>query len=362
MRTSSRAGTPLPPPRLAIPRGAGLLLISLVFLAGCGPRQIADDTGPQAYYRTGLPLHDTSRELEAVTRSLKQILFTAEYVTFVFPLDAGIREMDLDDPAVLERAVERYSDTDTKRGTAVVLARTDERAALITNNHVVGFPDRLIRFFDEEGARMPRAARRVASVSIRTHELGVIADHANLGPFEVLVRDTINDIAILEVSFSGRAGAEDFPPLPVDVGDPRRLSWGSFVYVVGYPLGFPMVTRAVVSDPNRTRDGGFLTDGLWNEGISGGAILGVRGETGRLEWVGMTRAAAGAWEVSLQPRGDEAMDDPDLALLYTGPLFLESNLRVQYGVTHPLSINLLRSFISRNRGLLRGRGFDVRAY
>ena len=33
------------------------------------------------------------------------------------------------------------------------------------------------------------------------------------------------------------------------MGDASRLTWGSFVYVLGYPQGYPMVTRGIVSLP-----------------------------------------------------------------------------------------------------------------
>jgi S1-C subfamily serine protease len=144
-------------------------------------------------------------------------------------------------------------------------------------------------------------------------------------------------------------------------GDPRRLSLGSFIYVLGYPGGYPMVTRAIVSDPNRDRRGGFVTDGLWNEGISGGPILAVRGDDGALEWVGITRAGAGVRETLLLP---EDMDPPDedFFILYDGAIYAESALRIQYGIALTVPMLALRSFVSAHRSALSRRGYDVRRF
>jgi len=335
-------------------------MVGTLVLVGCAPRQVIVERAPQAHYQTSFPLHDTSRELERAFASLHRIAYTGEYHTHIFPLEAGITEADLADPAILDRAVESFFETESKRGTGVVLARSGNRVALVTNDHVVRFPRLRIHHFDEEPGT-PRASRRVASVSLRTREWGGLFDHPALGSFEVLARDSIDDIAVAELRLPDLDTSDRFPPIGIPPGDPRRLNWGSFVYVLGYPSGFPLVTRAIVSDPDHDGRGGFLTDGLWNEGISGGAILAIRGETGQLEWVGMTRAGAGAWEVRLQPQGDEEIED-EVGILYRGPIYAERILRIQYGITHPVSMTAMRDFLDRHREMLRRRGYDVRRF
>jgi S1-C subfamily serine protease len=340
---------------------AMVVTIVVLFLSGCGPRVVLVDRGPQAYYQTGFPVHDTSRELERAFRALRRVNYSANYETYVFAPDAGVTQRDLADPAALDRASERFSEVTSKTGTAVIVARTMERAALVTNHHVVRFPPTIVHYFDEDRARTPRASRRVASVAVRTQEWGLLADHAELGAFEVLARDTTHDIAVIEVRLPEGVAAAGFQPIAISPGDPRRLSWGSFLYVLGFPSRYAMVTRALVSEPNRDRHGGFLSDGLWNEGISGGVILAIRGDDGSLEWVGMTRAGAGTREVRLQPRADEMLED-DVGLLYDGPIYLEHTLRIQYGITFSVPMNRVRSFLADQRIMLQGRGYDLRRF
>ncbi|TVP43881.1 MAG: serine protease [Gemmatimonadales bacterium] len=357
----------LPPRPTRLQRAWAAVLLALLMpalpalLGGCGSRVLLVDQGPQAYYQTAFPVRDTSRELERTFRSLHRVVYTAEYETFYFTPDAGVMESDLEDPAVLERAVEQFTELDSKAGTAVVVARAEAAMALVTNDHVVHFPPVRILHLDDDALRLPRGQRRVASVSIRRGEWGVLADNPELGTFAVLARDPVTDLAILEVSLPEWVPPTAFPRLGLPSGDPGRLSWGSFVYVLGYPSGYAMVTRAIVSDPDRDLRGGFLTDGLWNEGISGGVLLAVRGDTGALEWVGVARAGAGTREVRLQPGGFDFLEG-DEGVLYEGPIFAESTLRIQYGITLSVSMTLIRSFLDEHRTLLQRRGHDLRRY
>lgn len=352
------------PPRPPRARAVVLLLCALpalVSLAGCGTRVLLVDRGPQAHYQTGFPVQDTSGELERAFRSLQRVAYTAEYETFLFAAGADVTEADLADPAVLERAAERRVELDSKAGTAVIVARAETNMALVTNDHVVHFPAVRIYHVDEDALRLPRAQRRVASVSIRRGAWGVLGDHPELGTFTVMARDTVNDLAALEVRLPEWVSPEAFPRIGVQPGDPARLSWGSFVYVLGFPSGYAMVTRAIVSDPSRDRQGSFLTDGLWNEGISGGAILAIRGDTGALEWVGMARAGAGTREVRLQPGGLDFIEE-DEGVRYEGPVFAESALRIQYGITLSVPMTAVRAFLDEHRALLQQRGHNLRRY
>ena len=343
---------------------AAVVLVS-VLLAGCGPRYVVVERSPQAYYQTGFPVQDASRELERIQASIERIHFTAEYRTYVFTKEAAVTAADdLLSPEILGRAVETLTETESKAGSATVVARAPRGVALLTNHHVVHYPTHQVQYFDErpEGRRRQPDTRRVASISIRTRERGALADHPELGAFSVMSRDTVNDLALIEVRLPQTVPTTGFAVMPAPLGDPTRLSWGSFVYVFGYPRGYAMLTFGIVSDPNRDRRGSFLTNGLWNEGISGGAILAIRGSTGRLEWVGIARGGAGMPELRIEPRAGVSIDETDVPFLYQGPFFVNSIMRIQYGIAFSVAMPLIRTFVSRNEPMLRSRGYDLRQY
>jgi Trypsin-like peptidase domain len=333
---------------------SGALMLS------CAPRQIIVERAPQAYYQTAFPLHDTSAELERIRRSVKRIHYSAEYRTYTFDAAAGVTDADdLSSPAILALASDTLDETESKAGTGAVLLRTHGRAALVTSQHVVHHPDMLVQYFDDAApGRRPRRPRRVASASFRQGVRGDLPDHPSVGPFEVVASDSMTDVALIEARLRSGSDSSRFMPIAAATGDPRRLSWGSFVYVLGFPRGYALLTFAIVSDPNRDRNGGFLTNGLWNEGMSGGVVLAVRGETGRLEWIGIARGGAGAPETRIVP-AVATIGEIELPRPYDGPLFVESILRLQYGITFSVPMNSIRDLVARNRAILSDRGYDV---
>lgn len=341
------------------------LLLLLAGVAGLPACATSPDPGlPEGsarLYQTAWPAHDTSRELTSAFRSVKQIYHTGEYLTHVFPESAGVTEADLVGGRVPEGAVQSYPEAQTKAGTATILARAGDRLVLLTSHHVVHFAPVRIEFYEPPGGGPPTPGGRriVASVSYLVDEGGGLVHHPDLGSFQVLARDEPADIALLGIPLRPWSNPTQFPPLSLQPGVADRLAWGSFVYVLGYPNGFAMATRGIVSDPDRDGAGAFLTDGLWNEGISGGLILGVREDSGRLEWVGMARAGAAQPEIRARPDTASFAQDPDFVRLYGGPLYVEAMLRIVYGVTLSVPEGTIREFVARSRGALRARGYPV---
>lgn len=324
-------------------------------MAGCTGRVGQPQTTPQSYYRTA-PAGDTSRELDRVFRSIQRIEFTAEYVTYEFDERAGVTEADILAGAYESRADTSYSETLTKSGTATVIGRSDRRLTLLTVNHVVQFPPVQFHYFEEgrdRGARARDATRPVAAASIRVAERGLMLPRGVLLPYTVTARDERADIALLRVDLDSGVDADRFPVLELGIGDVRRLSWGAFVYVLGYPLGYPMVTRAIVSNPDWDGQGSFITDGIWNEGMSGGPIVAIR-DAGRLELIGLARASAAEREIRIRP--DTTLVTPgSTGVRYDGPLFVDAGFRFHYGIGLPVSLPSITAFLQREGVSLRRR-------
>lgn len=186
----------------------------------------------------------------------------------------------------------------------------------------------------------------------------MVADSLSLLRFEVLAEDAEADLALLGTVYPADTPLRALSTLTTPMGGSERLSWGSFVYVLGHPGGYDMVTRGIVSDPGRGSSGFFLIDGLWNEGMSGGPILAVRGEDGTLEWVGIARAAAGRTEQRLVP--DPAfIPEREERVLYRGRIYIEEVQRILYGISFSVPTAVIRRFTNRSRPRLRARGWPL---
>ncbi len=347
-------------PTKRFPAASFLMALAAACSGGCAPpRAVLVDRGPQAHYQTAYPVHDTSADLARLFLSVKQVTFTADYRTYVFAEDSGVTDADVRAGRYQERADSSYSETVTKAGTATVVALAGDRLTLLTVEHLTRFPDVRIEYWEEGPSRGPAAPPGpVASVSVKTWERGTLLPPAGPSPLELVARDERNDLALLATRLGEMSDTTRYSVLDVPEGDARRLSWGSFVYVVGYPRSTPMVTRAIVSSPDRDGRGGFVTDGLWNEGISGGLVLGVRGDYGDLELVGLARAGAAEREIRLRPDTTALGERLELRR-YDGPLYVQSSLRIQYGISLPTSVSVVREFLARHGVSLRSARPDL---
>lgn len=336
-----------------------------------GNRPIVEGPGASAHYQTASPA-DASQALSRTFESLRRIQITATYKIHTFAPSSAPREAEVGAPDLLRTAIDTTTLLRERAATAVVLSRRGGNVALLTADHFLEFPDTIVQLFEEEsdgaGApTRPNGSRRVESISIKTHQANWVRG-AVLDPFEVLARDSVRDLALVGVREPElpRAGplaglpleerARQVPFLHLSAGDSDRLGWGSFVYVLGYPQGYPMVTRGIISSPRNRTVGSFLVDGLWNPGMSGGLIIAVRGDGQGLEWVGIARSAASTTEVRLTPEeGARPLDG--VRRPYDGQIFLEEYRRIDYGITLSVPISDIRAFLDERRFGLVQQGF-----
>ena len=331
------------------------LLIAL-WAGGC--TQYGGEGPPsQAYYRTGSPRRDVSNDLERILESVVQIRVVAKYVTYVFSSEEAPTVGQLRRSRALERAESVRTLDRSRTATAVLVSRSNRRFLLLTARHAVHVPDSVAEFFDGESGELADApgSRRVRSVGILGSLENFVVGLPGLEPFTVLVHDAERDLAFLGMQYPRDADLTDPKLLSVEPGDSRRLSWGSHVYMLGYPAGYRMVTQGIVSDPEADLTASFVVNGLGHEGMSGGPIFAVRGDDESLEWVGIARAAAVTTEADLVPEKDLEIRDPWIP--YKGPIYLRPVSRPHLGITLSRSIRQIRAFADESRDRLRELGY-----
>ena len=330
-------------------------------VASACTRYVDVDRGPQAYYQTGFPVFNTADPLRRTLASVKPIRITSFYRTYVFTPDAGPAESEWIDDALLGRAADTVEVGQSRRATAAVVGASRGKVTLLTVHHAVNLPDTVVEYFETEatGARDRVRDRKIRSIAILQGSSRWMVGPEGLDSFEVLVSDELTDLAFLGIEYPGDSVPSDVVVLRVPVGDPARLSLGSFVYVVGYPAGYPMITSGLVGgvpQGRRGRDDSFTVDGVWNKGISGGLVLAVRGEGDALEWVGLARATDVETAYRLVPQeGAEKQVEPWVP--YEGPLYLEETSQMLYGINLSTPMSAIRRFAEESRGVLEARGY-----
>ena len=336
------------------------MLIRLLFLVatsctvfGCSTAQttapVQDEDGK---YSTSFPGPGRTASLDPALLSVRMISSVGFYrqadfsSAFGWPADRPITDRIWKDADTVTTF------TESVVGTGTVLQFSRSRLALVTSAHVVTFADTVTTYYRDE-----RGEIGVRSFAVMVKQRNYVADIPGTGDLEVLARDDGLDIAIVGQSINSRDLI--VPVFPLPPGKARDLDWGSFIYVIGFPAGLRMVTSGIVSQPNRDRDASFLTDVLFNRGMSGGAILAARSGSSTLEWVGIATSGSATTEHMLAPDEKHLHEGLTSGEPYEGEVFISKAQRIRYGVTMAVSIEAVRKLAADNRVTLLRRGYSL---
>lgn len=310
-------------------------------------------------YDSAFPYGDMADELEAAFDSVKRIMVASNYTTYLFnPDDRVTREKLLAD-GIQEYAVGQYTSPLNKAGTATIISSSSRSVAMLTCAHVVTLEDTLFHYIDVPEAEETEE-NYLRSISIKIDQVNLLFDQPGLGIFTVLAADSLNDIAVLGASISGENIS---PPKAISntLGRSEELKMGSFVYILGYPRGHKMVHNGLVSNSNYDRRGGFITNALFNPGISGAPIFARRSADSEMEIVGLAKGSQGSRAYFLTP--DLAGNtDYNPRFSYEGPVFVNDVQLINYGITFSASTVQIRSFLSDNRRELARRGYNLSSW
>ncbi|HMW37122.1 MAG TPA: serine protease [bacterium] len=329
-----------------------MVIIAFGLLLSCSSRirQAAYPTLFDNEYDSEFPYRSSSDQLEEISASVKIMFSTAFYNSYYFDEKFAITPTAVRAGAA-EKYAYRYLNTQASvSGTATVIYYDTKRVALLTCAHVVEFSDTVYSYYP---------SGHVQSVSFLQRQSNFIRDLPEGGELEVLAIDSKNDIAIIGRSF------DHIPQEPVHVfgypiGQSKKLRWGSFVYVIGYPMGFKMVTKGTVSSPNRDRNGSFLTDAPMNEGLSGGIVLAIKDGVPNFELVGVAKSISATQEYYLMPDPGFTQEIPAPSL-YKGELYARLKTEYRYGITHVVSTEILRSMYEKYKKSIDAKGYSMDA-
>ncbi len=342
--------------RITLTHKIAPLILALLFFAFCSRRiyEVAYPALNDKKYDTEFPYQDCSKQLADISRSVFLLSSVAYYRGYLFPEYSYLLSADLNADLIKEKATETFSYNKTASGTATLIAFSERRAALMTCAHVVNFPDRELTYFQSnENDETPRYVRSVAFKTRQSNYINLTTASAEL---EILVLDEDLDIAFLGQKIHG---TDILPVFNYPLGRAKKLEWGCFIYLIGFPRGYKMITKGIVSSPNLKSDGAFLTDAAFNRGFSGGLAVAIKDGVPNFELVGITKSAAADYEYILTPPGnyDDSRYDPNYP--YEDEIYLKLIPRIQYGVTNVIPIELIENFWKAHEDELLDKGYDL---
>lgn len=337
-----------------------LLLSVAAVTAACatGPSRDPSAPPPASFYTAAFPSTDMSGALSRVFGAVKQIQVTDLYEVHSFSNESAPTGTDLMSADVRGRAVSTESVSEIRRASAVMISRSATHVLFLTAAHAVFRPDTIVEYVGPDRDVAPDPTRSIRTLSVKRRQTNWVLDLPGSRTFQILAWDEVEDLALIGFRILATDELTYARPMPLRAGTAEEIKPGSFVYLLGYPGGYRMVSRGIATPVDEDERGAFVVDGNWNQGVSGGPILAIRGDDGTLEWVGLARAAAATIEERVAPSAAAAAEQ-DPRLPYEGPLFLEEALRIQYGVTLSVPMTAIREFLERNRRGLARLGYVV---
>lgn len=319
-----------------------------LILFSCTTQQVEQQHFPKSdgRYDSEFPMQSVSDELDYLSKTVRKLDCLVFYMTYVFPPDNPLDKNELTEAKLKEYSVGEDVTNESVSGTATIVYFDGQQIGLLTCAHVVDFPDTLFNYYAEGGLQ---------SISIKLKQQNFVSGLPDGEEIEVIALDKKKDIALI----SKHVFSSSPPPsvLRYPIGKTKDLEWGTVVYAMGYPLGNLMVTRAIVSNPDKTNNGKFLTDALYNHGISGAPVLALRDGVPNFEWVGMASTSSAESIHYLKPAEDTpkfiAPNSP-----YSAEIFIDYKKSINYGVTFSVGIEEIVKFLSVNKKMIQQKGFD----
>ena len=333
-----------------------LSLILINTLISCSKKiyRTAYPTLSDGRYDSEFPYKNCSKELLEISEAVTKVFCNSYYKNYYFAPERRITPKDINKKllATADALVELKS---TVSGTATVIYYQANRIAILTCWHVVTKPDTILNYFSFEDNPNKKY---VQTISVKQKQVILVYGMPEDGVFDILLTDDENDIAILGKELKSSTFAQ-IPVLKYNFGKAKELEWGSFVYLIGYPMGHKVITRGIVSQPDRDKRGAFFIDALFNRGLSGGILLAVRDGVPNFEVVGITTSAAAETETVLVPDRNKNYDE---TVPYDGKIYVNNKKNINYGITKAIAAEAILSLIGENREFLLKKGFDFQDF
>jgi hypothetical protein len=334
-----------------------VLILSSLVISSCAPSVYKEvyPTLLDGRYDSEFPYRGCSKQLEEISESVKRLTVMAHYKCYAFAVSDSVTLSVLTAKFLESQVAQMTFQDHATAGTATAIFSENGRIALLTCAHVVNFPDTVVSYYI--GAQQ-KPSRFIKSYAIKTNQLNFLNEIPGGTDLEILALDRTSDIAIV--------GQKLQPHQTVGVrvfmypfGRAKELEWGTFVYLFGYPSGYRMITKGIVSSPNRSGQGSFLVDAVVSPGSSGAIALAVRDGIPNFELVGIVKLIPAQSSFVLSPSKREGDDEYDPDEPYRGDVFVERKTEIQYGIAQAISAEAIADFIRKNQLQLEGKGYHL---
>lgn len=297
---------------------------------------------------------ETNNRLDNLVTSVKMINCLVYYESFLFRLDSKLTRSKIKNTDLRALAATSNHSTETASGTATIIYSEKGKVALLTSAHILNFPDTLISYYNDENNV---SNKFIESISIKIRQTNLLPEYTQSNEVKILSLDPENDIALVGKEVSS-LNAKKYLPFGLIPGNTNELSWGTKVYIIGYPLNNKMITTGLVSPSQKDKKSYFFVDAVFNRGFSGGIVLAIRDGAPNFELVGMVKSGTVHRDFILRPNTDSPNFIYNPQSNYTGEVLVKEKADIKYGVTKIMTIETILEFMENNKLVLEGLGYD----
>lgn len=306
-------------------------------------------------YDSEFPYKSSSEELTKISETIQRVNSTAFYKIYIFDEESKYSLIDLEKKQLDKIAVSEALADNSSAGTAFIVYSESGNVALLSCAHTVTFPDTIVAYrLDENG----NPTSYIESISIKEKQVIYIAGFPEGSQVDVIVKDDQKDIAILGRKYNSLTKFT-LPAFKYPIGKAKELEWGTFVYIFGYPINFKIITKAIVSSPNRDDNGSFLVDAVVNPGFSGGPVLAIRDGVPNFEFMGIVHWVPDEEENLIYPEDLRNKTNYNPIVPYKGELFVRKHSSIKYGIAKIIPAEIIMTFLLQNKSYLNKKGFYI---
>jgi hypothetical protein len=305
-------------------------------------------------YDSEFPYRNCSEQLENIAQSLVKLDVLVFYHTYSFTHESRttLEAIRSSDSKLSDLASSTDIFTESVGGTASTIYYNGNHIAFLSCAHIVDYPDTVISYYPYPDDKI------IQVIGVKARQENNISTISGGDGMEILAIDKDADIVIIGKEFQAEE-LQNINLMNYPLGESEELEWGSFVYMMGFPLGHAMITRGIVSDPQRIRKGTFLIDAVFNHGFSGGPVIAVRDGVPNFEIVGMIKSSAAENKLYIVPGDAHNKNELNFLEPYNGKLKLKSEKDIKYGITFSVTTEILRNFYKKNKQSLKEKGYDL---
>lgn len=318
-----------------------------LFLAACASSVRQSSTGDYFSYAEAL-----QKEFSKTNNYVCKIYAAADYITYNIPADSQITKKALKGSGFI--SYQKDYQTESSMGTATLIQEDEKTSVFLSCYHIFNYPDTIINYHRrKDGTKSPF----IAHLSVKEKQIHFLKKYNNTQLAEIVAFDKKRDMAFLKALTENDMLSNRLGRLKTLAAN--QLQTGKEIFITGYPNGYRMVTRGLMSKPFTEQPDKILIDAPFNRGYSGAPFFTLSRECNCFKMAGIITSSASIDKNILVPEFQSHQKTYDPGKIYDDPVYVKMDEQIKYGITYTASVPTIKDFYIENQHLLKNNGINL---